>query len=137
MNLSLAPQLIAEEAAPVVSNVQHGLLLDRERVDEIRLIERASGRTDVLSGIVATLEKNIAGFSAAFSGYIARGDGLGAARAAHTLRGSCHQVGAQALGNLFAEIERSANTGNYAEARRSLDAGAALMARSLEALKQA
>jgi HPt (histidine-containing phosphotransfer) domain-containing protein len=113
------------------------LLLDRELIDQIRRIEHASGRDDVLSGFVRKLESNVAGFGAAFSDYIARGDATGAVRAAHTLKGTCHQLGAQALGDLFADIERSAKAGDYAEAKRKFDGGASLIAESLEALKQA
>jgi HPt (histidine-containing phosphotransfer) domain-containing protein len=112
-------------------------LLDRERTDEIRKIEQATGRTDVLSGLVEILERNIAGFSAAFADHIARGDAVGAKRAAHTLKGTCHQLGAKALGDLFAEIERSAHAGDYAEAKRKFEGGASLVAQSIEALKHA
>jgi HPt (histidine-containing phosphotransfer) domain-containing protein len=113
------------------------VLLDRERIDEIRHIERVSGRDDVLSGLVHTLEGILAGFGAAFSDSIARGDTAGAERAAHTLKGTCHQLGAQALGDLFADIERSAHAGDYAEAKRRFDGGVTLIAQSLEALKRA
>ncbi len=112
-------------------------LLDRERTDEIRKIEQATGRNDVLSGLVEILERNIAGFSAAFADHIARGDATGAKRAAHTLKGTCHQLGAKALGDLFAEIERSAQAGDYAEAKRKFEGGASLVAQSIEALKHA
>ena len=113
------------------------LLLDRGLIDEIRRIERATGRDDVLSGFVRELERNLAGFGAAFSDFIARGDEAGAERAAHTLKGACLQLGAQALGDLFADIERSAKAGDYAEARRKFDGAGSLIAQSLEALKHA
>jgi HPt (histidine-containing phosphotransfer) domain-containing protein len=113
------------------------LLLNRERIDEIRYVEHATGRDDMLSGIVRTLEGNLAGFGAAFSDCIAAGDATGAERAAHTLKGTCHQLGAQALGDLFGDIERSAKAGDYAEAKRRFDGGASLIAQSLEALKNA
>jgi len=112
------------------------LLLDHALIEEIRRIERATGR-DVLSGFVRELEGNLAGFGAAFSDYIARGDATGAVRAAHTLKGTCHQLGAQALGDVFGDIERSAKAGDYAEAKRRFDGSAGLIAQSLEALKQA
>ena len=112
-------------------------LLDHGLIDEIRRIEHATGRDDVLSGFVRKLEGHLAGFGAAFSDYIARGDTTGAVRAAHTLKGTCLQLGAQALGDLFADIERSAKAGDYAEARRKFDGGASLIAESLEALKRA
>ena len=58
-------------------------------------------------------------------------------RAAHTLKGTCRQLGAVALGELFAEIESSAKAGDYDEAKRKFEAGAGLIAQSIEALKQA
>lgn len=112
-------------------------LLDNALIAEIRRIEHATGRDDVLAGFVRKLEGNLAGFGTAFSEHIARGDTTGAVRAAHTLKGTCLQLGAQALGDLFSEIERSAKAGDYAEARRKFDGGAALIAQSLEALKHA
>lgn len=112
-------------------------LLDPELIASIRMIERASGRCDVLSGLVGKLEANIAGFPNAFCDYLARGDAAGAARAAHTLKGSCHQLGAQALGDLFAEIERAAKAGDYDGAQRKFDDAGTLIARSLEALRRA
>jgi HPt (histidine-containing phosphotransfer) domain-containing protein len=113
------------------------LLLDRAIIAEIRLIEQATGRNDVLAEFVRKLECSLAGFGAAFSDYVARGDTTAAQRAAHTLKGTCLQLGAQALGDLFADIERSAKAGDYAEAKRKFDSGASLIAQSLEALKHA
>jgi HPt (histidine-containing phosphotransfer) domain-containing protein len=112
-------------------------LLDRGLIDDIKRIERATGRNDVLSGFVRTLEANVAGFGAAFSECLARGDTAGAKRAAHTLKGACRQLGAKALGELFADIERSVQAGEYAEAKRRFDGGASLIAQSFEALKHA
>ena len=113
------------------------VLLDRELIAEIRRIEQSIGRHDVLAGFVRTLETKLAEFRAAFSEHIARGDMTAAARAAHTLKGACHQLGAQALGELFDAIERSAKGGDYVEAQRKFDGGANLIAQSLEALKRA
>jgi HPt (histidine-containing phosphotransfer) domain-containing protein len=112
-------------------------LLDHTLIEEIRRIERATGRNDVLSGFVLKLEGTLVGFGAAFSGLVARGDGAGAVRAAHTLKGTCRQLGAEALGELFAEIEASAKGGDYAGAQRKFDAAGSLIAQSLEALKRA
>lgn len=112
-------------------------LLDLELVEEIKRIERATGRNDVLSGFVLKLEASLGGFAAAFSGLVARGDAAGAVRAAHTLKGTCRQLGAMALGDLFAEIESSAKAGDYDSARRQFDGGAVLIAQSIEALKSA
>jgi HPt (histidine-containing phosphotransfer) domain-containing protein len=112
-------------------------LLDRQCIEEIRRIEQATGRGDVLSGFVVKLEAMLQGFGPAFSDAVARGDTAAAERAAHTLKGTCRQLGAQALGELFADIERSAKTGDYAGAKRRFEDGAGLVARSVEALKRA
>jgi HPt (histidine-containing phosphotransfer) domain-containing protein len=112
-------------------------LLDRQCIEEIRYIERATGRNDVLAGFVRTLERSLAGFREAFSDCIARGDAKGATRVAHTLKGTCRQLGAQALGDLFADIESRARTGDYAGAKRRFDGGAGLIVQSLQALKRA
>ena len=112
-------------------------MLDRELIDQIRQIERATGRTDVLSGFVAKLEGSLAGFGAAFTDCVARGDTAGAVRAAHTLKGTCRQLGAAALGDLFAEVESVAKAGDYAGAKRAFEDGASVVAQSLHALKHA
>ena len=112
-------------------------LIDPSLIEEIRRIERATGRNDVLSGFVQKLEGTLAGFGAAFSAQVARGDAAGAVRAAHTLKGTCRQLGAPALGDLFAEIERAAKAGDFAAAQRKFEAGATLIAQSLDALKRA
>ena len=113
------------------------MLIDPQLIEEIRRLERATGRNDVLSGFMRKLEDTLAGFGAAFSAHVARGDGNAALRAAHTLKGTCHQLGAKALGDLFAEIEAAAKAGDYAGAKRKFDEGATLVAQSLEALKRA
>jgi HPt (histidine-containing phosphotransfer) domain-containing protein len=112
-------------------------LLDPNLIAEIRLVERTTGRTNVLSGLVSMLEMHLVDFQAAFAACVARGDVSAAARAAHTMQGSCRQLGAGALGDLFAAIESSVRAGDYAEAQRRFDSGAELIARSLEALKRA
>ena len=125
-------------SAPAVSDEAEATpLLDRKCIDEIRHIERVAGRTDVFSGFVRTLERNLAAFSAEFHACIARGDTAAAARAAHTLKGTSHQLGAQALGNLFADIERRARAGDYAGAANRFDGAGGLIAQSLQALKHA
>jgi HPt (histidine-containing phosphotransfer) domain-containing protein len=103
----------------MTDNDRADALLDRSLIEEIRRIERATGTSDVLSGCIA------------------RGDTAGAVRVAHTLKGTCRQLGAQALGNLFAEIEASAKAGDYAGAKRRFDGAGGLIAESLEALKHA
>jgi HPt (histidine-containing phosphotransfer) domain-containing protein len=112
-------------------------LLDRGLIDEIRKIEHASGQKDLFAGFVRKLEGFLGSFSVDFSNLVARGDTSGAVRAAHTLKGTCRQLGALGLGDLFAEIESSAKAGDYDEAKRKFDSSSSLIAESLEALKQA
>jgi len=112
-------------------------LLDQGLIDEIRKIEQATGQTQLFAGFVRKLEGFLAGFSADFSSLVARGDTVAAVRAAHTLKGTCRQLGAVALGDLFADIERSAKAGDFDQAKRTFDGAASLISASLEALKQA
>lgn len=113
------------------------LILDRNLVADIRRIEQATGRNGIFAGCVQKLEENLSEFGAAFAACVAKGDAGGAARAAHTLKGSSRQLGAQALGDLFADIERSAKAGDYDQAQRTLEAGTELIADSIEALRNA
>ena len=118
-------------------NAITSLILDDELVAEIRRIEQASGRQGIFAGCVSKLEANLAEFRAALAACVARGDALGAVRAAHTLKGSCRQLGAAALGDHFADIERCVKEGNYEQAERAFDGGAGLISDSLDALKRA
>jgi HPt (histidine-containing phosphotransfer) domain-containing protein len=112
-------------------------LLDHGLIEEIRKIEHASGQKDLFAGFVRKLEGFLGTFSADFSNLVAKGDASGAVRAAHTLKGTSRQLGAIALGDLFAEIESSAKAGDYAAAKSKFDGSASLVAESLAALKQA
>jgi HPt (histidine-containing phosphotransfer) domain-containing protein len=89
------------------------LLLDRDLIAEIKRVGHATGRHDLHAVFVGKLEESLAQFPAMFSSFLARGDAAAAVRTAHTLKGSCRQIGAHALGDLFAEIERSAKAGDY------------------------
>jgi len=112
-------------------------LIDQEPIEEIRRIERATGRSDVFSGFVRKLEGMLEAFGPTFAESVARGDIAGAVRAAHTLKGTSRQLGAKALGDLFAEIEAAAKAGDYDGAKAKFEAGASLVAESLEALRRA
>ena len=113
------------------------LLLDPQLIAEIKHIENVTGQPNLLAGFVRKLEESLAEFRPAFSDCIARRDTSGAARAAHTLRGACSQLGARELGDLFEASEISARAGDYAEAQRRFDGAAEVIAQSLEALKRA
>jgi HPt (histidine-containing phosphotransfer) domain-containing protein len=112
-------------------------LLDPQFIEEIRQIELATGRTDIVAQFVRMLEEDLASFVATFPEHLARGDAAGAASAAHKIKGACRQLGAQALGELFAEVEARAKEGDVAEAGRRFEGCASLISRSLDALKQA
>jgi HPt (histidine-containing phosphotransfer) domain-containing protein len=118
-------------------NERSAPLVDPEFIEQIRQIEQATGRDDVLSGFIRMLEDDLAGFDTAFSAQLERKDAAGAARVAHTLKGTCRQLGAQALGDLFADIETCAKSGDYVTAKQKFAAGASIIARSLHALKRA
>lgn len=118
-------------------SVMTTVILDETLVAEIRRIEQASGRNGILAGCVQKLESNLADFRSTLRSCVARGDLLGAVRCAHTLKGSCRQLGAQALGDLFADLERRMKEGDYAAAERTFDAAADLISESLDALKRA
>lgn len=113
------------------------LLLDRDLIAEIKRVGHATGRRDLHAFFVGKLEESLADFPATFSRHLERGDVAAAVRAAHTLKGSCRQIGAYALGDLFAEIECSAKAGDFDGVSRRFEESGELIARSLEALKQA
>ena len=112
-------------------------LLDQSLVEEIKQVERATGKQGLFAGFARKLEEDVAAFGPAFAGAIAQGDGASAARAAHKLKGACRQLGVAALGDLFAEIERLAKAGHPVDAQRKFEAAADLISQSLEALKRA
>jgi HPt (histidine-containing phosphotransfer) domain-containing protein len=112
-------------------------LLDQSLVDEIKQVERATGKQGLFTGFVAKLEADLTGFGATFAACLARGDAAAAVRAAHTLKGACRQLGAAALGDLFADIERTAKAGDHGEAQRKFNGAGPLVSRSLDALKRA
>jgi len=113
------------------------LLLDSDLIAEIKRVGHATGRHDLHAVFVRKLEEGLADFPATFSRHLKHGDTAAAVRVAHTLKGSCRQIGAHALGDLFCEIERSAKAGDYDAAKRMFDSGADLIEQSLDALKQA
>jgi HPt (histidine-containing phosphotransfer) domain-containing protein len=112
-------------------------LLDQSLVEEIRQVERATGKTGLFAGFVSKLEGDLTAFEATFAAAVGRGDGAEAVRVAHRLKGACRQLGAAALGNLFADIESTAKAGDHDGAQRKFRDGAGLISRSLDALRRA
>jgi HPt (histidine-containing phosphotransfer) domain-containing protein len=120
---------------PVQSMPANAQLLDRERYEEIKMLTDEAG-PEVFSALVRSLEKDLNVFDAGLNGWMAQRDAQGVARAAHSLKGSSHSLGAQALGNLFAEIETLAKAGHLDEAGRAYAAGRAIGIDSIAALHQ-
>jgi signal transduction histidine kinase/CheY-like chemotaxis protein/HPt (histidine-containing phosphotransfer) domain-containing protein len=111
------------------------LLLDRERFETIRMLTDEAG-PDVFIGLVSSLEKDLNSFDTAMGGWMAQRDATGVARAAHSLKGSSHSLGAQALGDLFAEIEQLSKTGQLDEAAHQYAESKKIGDDSILALKQ-
>jgi HPt (histidine-containing phosphotransfer) domain-containing protein len=108
------PETAAEQpvpAAPVDG------LLDEARCAEIKELMRESG-PDVFGGMVRRLKKDLNAFDAALPGWVTQHDGDSMARAAHSLKGASHSIGAQRLGNLFADVEKLAKARQLDDAAR-------------------
>jgi len=123
----------AEAAADEPGSVE---LLDRQRFEEVKSLTREAG-PDVLSGMVQNLQRDLEAFDAALAARLAQQDATGVARAAHSLKGSSHSLGAQALGNLFAELERLAKSGQLEAVAYHYQRGKPICADTLGALTQA
>ena len=110
-------------------------LLNRERYEEIKMLTDEAG-PEVFAGLVRGLEKDLNAFDSSVSGWIAQKDAANFTRAAHSLKGSSHSLGAQAVGNLFAEIEKAAKAGDIEAAARHYTEGKAICAASIVALNK-
>ena len=112
-------------------------LLDPSLVEEIKQVERMTGKQGLFAGFVRKLEEDVAAFGTVFASAVAQGDSTAAARAAHKLKGASRQLGAAALGDLFAEIEHLAKAGNPVEGQGKFEAASELISQSLDALRRA
>ena len=111
------------------------LLLDRERFEEIKMLTDEAG-PEVFLGLVRGLEKDLQGFEATLDHWRVQNEVAECTRAAHSLKGSSQSLGAQAIGKLFAEVERLAKTGDIAAAQRQFLQGKAICVESIAALTQ-
>jgi HPt (histidine-containing phosphotransfer) domain-containing protein len=125
--------LPAQPARPAAALPAAAQLLDRERYEEIRMLTDEAG-PDVFGGLVRGLEKDLNAFDAGLAGWLAQKDAVTLTRAAHTLKGSSHSLGAQAMGNLFAEVEKRAKAGDIEGAGRVYTEGRKTAADSIAAL---
>ncbi len=119
--------------APPASSAS--ILLDQERLDEILSLVRDSD-ADLFDGMIGSLQGDIAGFRNMIESG-ATGDASAVVRAAHSAKGASYGLGAKALGDLYAEFERQAKSGDYEVIKQRLGASQALVERSIEALKNA
>ncbi len=120
---------------PAVPGQGASLLLDRERFETIRMLTDEAG-PDVFPGLVRSLKKDLDAFDAALSGWLSQRDATSVARAAHSLKGSSHSLGAQALGDLFAEIEQLSKAGQLDEAAHQYTESRKIGGDSILALQQ-
>lgn len=91
---------------------------------------------DLFAGMVKSLEDDLAGFRALVNGGAAA-DGTTVMRSAHSLKGASRSLGAQALGDFCAELERLAKSGEISEIQRRLADNQTLAEHSLNALRDA
>ena len=124
----------ASPAAPAGIPLAPALLLDEKRSIEIRDLMRESGAARYQE-MIGNLGKDLAQFADALE---ATRDAPDAAliRHAHSLKGASRGVGAQALGDLFAELEQLAKAGDATVLTRRHADSHTLIAQSLQALRQ-
>lgn len=109
-------------------------LLDEARVNEIVKLMREAG-DDAFEGLISGMRNDIDGFQALLGS--ATIDEVAVGRTAHGLKGACRSLGAAALGDLYAECERLAKTGETTEIQRRHADNQMLIADSLAALRAA
>ena len=127
----------ASPAVPVGMPLAPALLLDAKRSLEIRDLMRETG-ADLYQEMIGNLDKDLAQFADALDALAATRGTPDAAliRHAHSLKGASRGVGAQALGDLFAELEQLAKAGDVAALTRRHVDSQTLIAQSLQALRQ-
>jgi signal transduction histidine kinase/CheY-like chemotaxis protein len=126
---------LAEQPAPDALAPAASLLLDRKRFEAIKSLTDEAG-PEIFTGMVRNLEKDLNAFDASLSGWMTQQDAKGLGRAAHGLKGSSHSLGAQALGDLFSEIEQLAKAGDLPEAGRKYAESKKIGSDSIAALSQ-
>ena len=138
-------------AMPIVATVPaaHNItppaagLIDPDRIADILVLSQEAGE-DVYGPMLAQLERNIDAFRVLLECHGdpdgEPGTEPGAAAillAAHSLKGSSLTLGGRALGDMFAQCERLAIAGDFAQARHLVARNAALVQASLTALAEA
>jgi HPt (histidine-containing phosphotransfer) domain-containing protein len=109
-------------------------LLDEVRAHEIRDMFRQVN-PDTYKRMRDNLARDLAAFAAALQAYVPGAPVDDIRRNAHSLKGSSRGMGAQALGDLFAELEQLAKAGDIPAAIQRHALGALLIEQSQEALR--
>lgn len=110
-------------------------LIDCERVAEvIDLI--CEGEYAALNGWVDYLQTDLNKFEALLSGPDTAEKNKNIQSAAHSIKGTCLNLGAQALGDLFSEFERDAKEGKSQALNQRLADCRVLGAKSVQALRE-
>ncbi len=112
------------------------ILLDQQRVNEIVKLMKGSG-DDLFASMVNSLEADLAGFCELVNSGATAADEMAVVRSAHSLKGASRGLGAQALGDFYAELERLAKSGDIGQIRRRLADNQTLAEHSLNALRNA
>lgn len=125
----------AETSAADSINASPIMLIDPERVEEvIDLI--CEGEPAAFDRWIAYLESDLAKFGMLLPGAGTTESIRDIQSAAHLLKGTCLNIGAQALGALFAALERDAKEGKSTALNQRYAEGRVLEARSVHALRE-
>jgi signal transduction histidine kinase/CheY-like chemotaxis protein len=131
MATPISPSLQSHEAlaAPAQNNVSELL----NEVQARAIVELAQGADeDLLGGMIGSLQNELAHFAS----MIASNDAAPSiARVAHGIKGAASNLGARAMGDLYAEFEKFANEGNLASIQNRLEESKLLAAQSVQALR--
>jgi two-component system, sensor histidine kinase and response regulator len=113
--VSLPP---AEEENPVPGEVlgDHDNVLDRNTLDDLRALQE-EGEPDLLAELIELFLRDTSPRLAAIDQALAEGDPGKVAQVAHSLKGSCGNLGAKQMSELCARLEAIAQPGDLAQAR--------------------
>jgi two-component system, sensor histidine kinase and response regulator len=101
------------------------------RLDRELALSRVGGDAELLKEIAALFMEDYPNALAEIRAATARGDAKGVERAAHGLKGSVANFGAQAAADAALQIEQIGRAGDLSRAREAIDT----LARALDALR--
>lgn len=94
--------------------------LDPDRWEKLVALQDAVGRDDFLQELVSLFLRDAPQRLSAIREAMAGNDATAAERSAHSLKGSSSNVGAMQLATLAAEVEKTANQGDFKALRELL-----------------